>query len=388
MRRIVPALILTVLLYLVPISIPPGARAADLNTEELAVEAAAAYVLDTASNEILYSKAAERPRAIASTTKIMTALLVLELTNDDESVVISANAAATGGSTIGLLAGEQRTVDELLHALMLVSANDAAVALAEHVSGSVSAFSDLMNRRARAVGAKQTQFSVPHGLANGSDNYSTASDLAVITEAAMKNEDFAVLVATRRRRWAGGTTPEERELRNGNALLERYPPTVGVKTGFTKESLYCLVVQGEALERKVIVVILGHPSREGSFVDGQRLLDWALTKFDHRQFSVKDHRYASVTLAGKRVPLVADRTVAKLAYIGDGEGPTVKARLRPGLSLPLTRGDKVGTLTIDGGAKESVEVGLIVGRSIRSSYTTRNVGGYFTRVVKTLLNLF
>ncbi len=359
----------------------------DVNTDKLAVEGAAAYVLDKETGDTLYSKNADVPRAVASTTKIMTAMLVLERATGSETVTVSPYAASTGGATLGLKAGEIRSVDELLHALMLVSANDAAVALAEHVGGSEPGFADIMNERAAQLGAEQTHFTVPHGLASGAEHYSTARDLAIIARAALEDTDFVDLVATRRWTWTTEEDPGRRELRNSNALLDRYPPAIGVKTGFTNESGYCLVAGADAAGRSVIAVILGSPTRDGSFVDGESLLDWSLKKFDYRQLVVEGRRYAVVSLEGKRIPLIADRSVSKLVNLEE-RGARLTSRVDKSLMLPLAKGEKVGYLEVELVTGKRERVGLTVGRSVRSTYAVRNAGGYFRRVVKMLLNLF
>ncbi len=376
--------ILTVSILL---SLPVAAWGADLNIDKLAVDGAAAYVLDKKTGDTLYSKNADVPRAVASTTKIMTGMLVLERAANDETVTVSAYAASTGGASIGLKAGEKRSVTELLHALMLVSANDAAVALAEHVAGSEPAFADLMNERAAQLGAVQTRFTVPHGLASGAEHYSSARDLALIARAAMDNPDFAALVALRRSTWVTNVAPGVRALNNSNALLERYAPANGIKTGFTNESGYCLVAGAEAAGRSVIAVVLGSPTREGSFADGVSLLDWSLTKFDRRRVVVKGRRYAVVSLEGKRVPLVANRSISKLVFLGERDA-RLTSGVDKGLTLPLDRGENVGYLEVETITGQQERVGLVVGRSVRSEYSIRNAGGYFRRVVKTLLNLF
>ena len=377
----------TILICLALLSLPAPTWGADVNTDKLTVEGAAAYVLDKETGETLYSKNADVPRAVASTTKIMTAMLVLKRATMDETITVSPYAASTGGASIGLRAGEKRSVVELLHALMLASANDAAFGLAEHVAGSEPGFVDMMNERAAQLGADQTRFTVPHGLASGAEHYSTARDLAVIARAAMEDPDFAALVATRWWTWTTDEEPGRRDLRNSNSLLDRYPPAVGLKTGFTNESGYCLVAGADAAGRSVIAVVLGSPTRDGSFTDGEILLDWSLKKFDYRRLVVKGRRYAVVSLEGKRVPLVADRSVSKLVYLGESGAPLISG-IDKGLTLPLVKGKIVGYLEVGAVTGKHERVGLIVGRSVRSGYAVRNAGDYFRRVVKMLLNLF
>jgi D-alanyl-D-alanine carboxypeptidase (penicillin-binding protein 5/6) len=317
----------------------------------------------------------------------MTGLLVLENAALSEEVVVSPYAASTGGAVIGLKAGERRTVEQLLYALMLASANDAAVVLAEHVGGSETGFAALMNQRAAELGAKDTHFSVPHGLASGADHYSTAADMAGIARGAMRNSAFKRYVSTKEYKWDTRTPAGPRLLHNSNALLDTYAPAVGLKTGFTNESGYCLVAGAETAGRSVIAVILGSGTREGSFDDGRKLLDWSLSRFDFRYLVKKGRRYATVELEGKRVPMVAARTIEDLVYLENPEGLAFKPKLKPNISLPLSRGDKLGYIEVArSGRTERVE--LRAGRSVRSSYVSRNMNDYLRRVVKKMTNLF
>ncbi|HEB12964.1 MAG TPA: D-alanyl-D-alanine carboxypeptidase, partial [Actinobacteria bacterium] len=192
------------------------------------------YVIDRNTGQVLFSRAAEQSRPVASTTKIMTGLLVLELADLDATVTISNKAAQTQGGTIGLVSGETRQVRDLLHAMMLASANDAAVALAEHLGeGSEGKFVGFMNDRAKELGALNTNFINPHGLADGELHFSSAKDLATIAYEAMKRSDFRELVSTRRFTWDSTSTALPVIIKNTNELLDRYPLAIGIKTGYT-----------------------------------------------------------------------------------------------------------------------------------------------------------
>jgi D-alanyl-D-alanine carboxypeptidase (penicillin-binding protein 5/6) len=361
--------------------------AGDINTDKVAVDSAAAYLIDTGTGEVLYSKAADSRRAVASTTKVMTGLLVLENSRLEEEVLISPHVAATGGAVIGLKAGERRTVGDLMYAMMLVSANDAAVALAEHVAGSEAGFADLMNLKAQELGARDSHFTVPNGLAPGAVHYSTAADMALITRAAMNNPVFRRYVSTKQYQWDTRSAAGTRILHNTNDLLDSYAPAVGVKTGFLNESGYCLIGEAQTAGRSVIAVILGSGTRDGSFDDDRKLLDWSLREFDFRRLVKKDQRYVTIKLEGKSVPLVADHTIQGLVYLGDESGLVFRPRLDPGISLPLNQGDRVGYLEVVHSGKTE-RVNLRVGRSVWSSYASRNVSGYLRRVVKKMINLF
>ncbi|MGH9168206.1 MAG: D-alanyl-D-alanine carboxypeptidase family protein, partial [Acidimicrobiia bacterium] len=205
---------------------------------------AAALPEVSASSWILYDQGFDRElgslnpherRAIASTTKMMTALVVLERASLGELVTVSEEAAGVGEAEIGLVAGEVLTVGDLLVALLIDSANDAAVALAEHVGGSEEGFVALMNETARRLGLADTHFANPHGL-DDPGHYSTARDLLAIALAGMENPTFADLVGTRRAPFPSTPDGGEREALTTNTLLRSYPGTFGVKTGFTDEA--------------------------------------------------------------------------------------------------------------------------------------------------------
>ena len=189
--------------------------------------ARAAIVVHPETGAVLYEKNADERLGIASTTKIMTALVVLEHCALEEPVEILPEYTAVEGSSMYLRAGETYTVEELLYGLMLVSGNDAAVALACHTAGSVEAFADMMNDQARALGMTDSAFQNPNGL-DAEGHYSTARDMAKLACAAMENETFRTIVSTK------STTVDGQTLVNHNRLLRSYNGAVGVKTGYTK----------------------------------------------------------------------------------------------------------------------------------------------------------
>lgn len=356
--------------------------------DKLHISSPAAYLVDEESGKVLYEKGAREARPIASTTKIMTALLVLEKARLDDRVPVSANAASTGGAVIGLRAGEARTVNELLHALMVASANDAAEVLAEYVGGSRAGFAAIMNTRAKELGAETTKFESPHGLSSGRMHYSSAKDLALIALEAMKRPDFRALVSTRRFSWETTVSAKPRLLTNSNHLLERYPAATGIKTGYTNESGYCLVASAVKGKRSAIAVILGSSSREASFNDARGLLDAALNNYGLRQIVRKNHRYGVLRRFGKSVPLIAGGTVAGLVYNGD-DGPIVlRTKLRHDLRLPIKKGDSMGRLAISQMGQKLGQVELLAGRSVPAPYRTGNLTDVFWRVVKKMKNLF
>lgn len=227
-------------------------RAGAVATQPPSMQARSAALLDAQTGEVLYEKNGAQRALIASTTKIMTGLLVCEAGGLDRSVRVPALAAGLEGSSMGLQSGEMLSRRALLYGLLLHSGNDAALTLAIAVSGSQAAFVRRMNRRAQALGLADTRFANPHGLDSG-ENYSTALDLARLTREALKNPDFSAVVATKRICCAGRT------LVNHNKLLWRYDGCIGVKTGYTRHAGRILVSAAQRGGRTLIAVTLADP---------------------------------------------------------------------------------------------------------------------------------
>lgn len=285
---------------------------------ELKVSAKAALIAEVKNNNdftVLWQKEAYQRLPIASTTKILTALLVLKKAQLNEVVIVPRAAELVGGNKLGLKAGERRSVKELLYALLLNSANDAAVTLATYISGSEPAFAESMNTLAQTVGAYSSNFINSHGLAPGSRHYSTAYDLFLITKEALKFKQFKKIVATRKTFWL--TSHGERKvLENSNQLLTIYPYATGVKTGYTAESGYCLVATAEKEGRLQVAVILGAPNREASFLDAQQLFNFAFQRFKLRKIVQKGKVYSYYRQNGEKIPLKASKNVTALVYTG------------------------------------------------------------------------
>ena len=228
------------------------------------VSAKSAALLDGTTGEFLYEKNGDQRALIASTTKIMTGLLVCEAGDLGRTVTVPETAAGTEGSSMYLKSGETLTRRELLYGMMLHSGNDAALTLAISVSGSEAAFVRQMNRRACALNLTQTHFANPHGLDSG-ENYSTALDLARLAQAALQNEQFRAVVSTKTITCAGRT------LTNHNKLLWRYDGCIGVKTGYTRHAGRILVSAAERGGRMLIAVTISDPD---DWRDHVSLLDY------------------------------------------------------------------------------------------------------------------
>ena len=233
--------------------------------------AKAACVLELETGRVLFEQNARARLPMASTTKVMTALLAIENGDLSAPVTCSANAFGVPGTSIYLAEGETLTLEQMLYGLMLASGNDAAVAIAEHIGGSVPQFVQRMNARAAELGAANTHFANPNGLPDDT-HVTTAYDLALIARAAMGNDTFRKIVSTQRAEipWAGGhTTVSSKQ----NRLLESYPGATGVKTGFTSRAGRCLVfgASRDGMELVGVVRQLFGLVRRGGAADGRVL---------------------------------------------------------------------------------------------------------------------
>ena len=246
------------------------------------IGAHAALVTDLDAGEVLYSYHAKDPLAPASTAKLMTALLVLQNTRPTDVVTVSANAAATEGSRMGLTEGEQLTVHDMMYGLLMPSGNDAAVALAEHVSGSVDAFVQLMNQTAATMGLAQTHFANPDGL-DADGQVSSATDLTSLAVADLRYPLFAQIVRTAHAQVAG------EELDSTNQLLGVYPGADGVKTGTTDAAGQCLVASISRNGHRLIAVVMDSPDR---YADAKALLDYATAGWAWRTLALPDDALA------------------------------------------------------------------------------------------------
>ena len=236
--------------------------------------AASAILMEADGGTVLYESNADAQMLIASTTKIMTALVVLEQCSPDEPVTVSAVHTAVEGSSMYLQPGQTCTVEELLYGLMLVSGNDAALALAEHTSGSVEGFAALMNEKAAALGCENTAFVNPHGL-NAEGHYSSARDLARIMAAAMENERFCSIAG------AKTYTFGEQTYRNHNRLLWSCDGVIAGKTGYTMAAGRTLVSCAERNGMRLVCVTLGDPD---DWVDHAALYDWGFANYRPLRF--------------------------------------------------------------------------------------------------------
>ncbi|MBN1529835.1 MAG: D-alanyl-D-alanine carboxypeptidase [Thermoleophilaceae bacterium] len=330
-------------------ALPCAAAAAQPPPE---VQAPAAIVVDARDGHVLFARAAEEHRAIASTTKLMTALLTLERARPDEVFTAPDYDAAPAESRIDLAAGERMTVADLLKALLLESANDAAVTLARGVSGSTQRFVGAMNRRAEELGLEDTSYANPVGL-DDPGAYSSAHDLATLAAVLMRRPRFARIVDLPEARLESGN--RTRVVENRNLLIARYPFVTGVKTGHTLRAGYVLIgAAGNARTGRVLSVVLGDPSEAARDADTLALLRWGLSRFERVRPLRPARTVAEVDIAHRSedAELVPARPVA--LTVRRGQRVRVRASAPDELDGPIEAGTRVGTASV-----------LVDGRAVR-----------------------
>jgi serine-type D-Ala-D-Ala carboxypeptidase (penicillin-binding protein 5/6) len=330
----------------------------------------AAIVVDGRNGEVMFSKKAGERHSIASTTKLMTALLTLDGTRPKTVFTAADYVAAPVESQIGLTPGERMRVADLLEALLLESANDAAATLAVGVSGSVDAFVEDMNERAEELGLEDTSYANPIGF-DDPLNYSTASDLAALTLQLLQRPRFARIVDMPEAELESGARP--RTIDNRNTLVASYPFVSGVKTGHTLGAGYVLIGSAEGRgDAKVVSVVLGEPSEAARDADTLKLLRWGLAFFhqvrvldDRRVMARADIEYYD----DERTALVPARNAVLTIRVGE----RVRRRVRAPDELegPLDAGTRVGSVTVFVDGEPIRRVALVTARDVPGAGTWR-----------------
>ncbi|HET7928799.1 MAG TPA: D-alanyl-D-alanine carboxypeptidase family protein [Actinomycetota bacterium] len=335
---------------------PSTLRTPSTSTEVPEIHAASAVLADLDTGQVLFDLNRNERRPIASVTKIMTALLVVERTDLTDVVTVSEDAASgqvSGISGLGLVAGERIRVDELLYALLLQSANDAAEALAEHVSGSVDAFVDDMNARAEELGMTRTMFTSPNGLDD--TGYSSAADLVRLTRAAYRSRGFPSVVATRFHT-VESLDAEPRIVQNRNVLLWLYPGAIGVKTGYTSQAGFCVVGAAQRGDERLVAVVLGAPGEP--FSAAATLLNYGFDAFERRTLLREGEGLDDVDVGGRSVSVSAGGDVRGLIPVAATVSRTVE--LESHVAFPPARGERIGIVRISAGGRVVGEVPLLV----------------------------
>jgi D-alanyl-D-alanine carboxypeptidase (penicillin-binding protein 5/6) len=307
-----------------------------------AVNAMSAVAIDLETGRVLFEKNAYSKMAMASTTKIMTAIVAVENGDIKDVVTVSKRAASIRGSVLGLHEGKKVTLEELLYGLMLCSGNDAAIAVAEHIGSSVEQFADMMTKKAYIVGARNTGFKTPHGL-DSDGHYSTAYDMAIIARYALENPLISKIVKTKYIQTSMGT------FYNTNEMLDIYPGADGVKTGYTGKAGRCLVTSVTRDDRRVITVVLGCPTRAARAQSSRDILDYVFANYKNYTLQTEGTNVKMLPVERGIVDRVEIKTVENFVLpLKEGELGLIEKRiyLPERLDAPVIAGADAGFIQI------------------------------------------
>lgn len=331
-----------------------------------AISAASYCVIDSVTGRVLYENNAYTKRGMASTTKIMTALVALEKGKPDDVATVSNKASRTEGSSLYLKAGEKMTISDLVYGLMLNSGNDAAVVLAEHIGGDTDAFAEMMNAMAREIGANATHFKNPNGL-HDDDHYTTAYDLALITRRAMQNETFRKIASTKKYTVETVDTKRKIFLSNHNKLLSQLGGCDGVKTGFTKDTGRCLVSSVTRDGWQAICVTL---NAGDDWNDHTGLMNKVFSEYKNRRVVAKGQFIKTMPVKGGTadcIGTVADADVYIPAKENEQFDFETVYQVEPSVNAPVTQGQIIGSMDLTLGGKVFATVNLVSGDSVEKT---------------------
>lgn len=338
------------------------------NVSELPKTNSRRYIVyDRISKSMIIGKNEDIKSAMASTTKIMTTIVILEKADLNETVTVSAKAGGTGGSRLGLKRGDKASVRDLLYGLMLRSGNDAAVALAEHVGGSVKEFAELMNEKAIELGLTNTHFVTPHGL-DDANHYTTALELAKLTDYAMNNETFSKIVGTKSITIYINNQP--RQINNTNELLGVLNGVVGVKTGFTNNAGRCLVTETKRNNMDIITIVLGADTKKDRTKDSVNLIEYTFSKYKmynlEEQIIKEFNKWKNIN--EKRILIIKGKTSNPKLALGAIEKATIpicdndkieySINALTEVEAPVEQWNVMGTLTVklNGEILENIDI--------------------------------
>ena len=347
------------------------------------VSAKAAVLIEADSGRLIFGKNENARLSMASTTKIMTALLLLQNCRPDQTIDVTPEMIAVEGSSMGLAAGDRVNRDALLYGMLLSSGNDAANAAAYMVSGGKDEFVSLMNKTAADMGCKDTSFETPSGL-DGENHYSTAADMARIAQAAMQNDDFAFAAEQRQATVTFGEPPTSRTLKNHNRLLSLYDGCCGIKTGFTKKSGRCLVSCAVRGGVKLICVTLNAPD---DWDDHMKLYDYGFSLLE-RYTPESDVLPGTIAVTGGEAEFVpVEHSLPALTLNrGDGKRMIIKVYAPGFLYAPVKYGQVIGhaEYVLDG--ETIAELTLTAGddvdirKSEKKPSLWQGIGDFFARL--------
>ncbi len=333
---------------------------AEGNTD-LGLNAKSAILMEESTGNILYESNPDERLPIASVTKVMTMLLIMEAVDSgkislDDMVTVSENAMSYGGSTMFLETGEQLTVNDMLKGIAVASANDGCVAMAEHLAGSESAFVDMMNEKAKKLGMENTHFMNTNGL-DEEDHYSSARDVAIMSRELMKHETIFNYTSI----WMDTLRGGKFQLANTNKLIRFYDGANGLKTGSTSKALCCLSAAAKRNDMQLIAVVLGAPTSAERFASAKSLLDYGFANYAvNTQITAGDEVQKIAVEKGvdKEVGVVAGDSCSTLVKKGQEDNITKEIKIDETITAPIEAGQKIGTMTISRDSEVIADIDL------------------------------
>ncbi|MCC5800331.1 D-alanyl-D-alanine carboxypeptidase family protein [Rossellomorea vietnamensis] len=370
----------------------PSIGFAQEKKSELADVAKSAILIERDTGAVLYEKNSHEKLAPASMTKIMTMTLIMEALEKgqikwDDKVRASEYAASMGGSQIFLEPGESMSVEEMLKGIAIGSANDASVAMAEHIAGSEEAFVEKMNKKVKELGLKETHFKNPTGLPS-KDHYSSAHDMSMMAKELLKYDGITKFTGSYESYLREGSD-KKFWLVNTNKLVRFYDGVDGLKTGFTNEAKYCLTATAKKDNMRVIAVVFGAPTPKERNNEVSKMLDYAFNQYSTKPLFKKGDSLAKVKVSkGKenKVDAVTDEPISLLTQKGEKlDEIQQKITLSKDLKAPIKKGDKVGTLVVMNKGKKVVESTLVAKKNVNDASwweLYKKSFGLFTKVGK------
>lgn len=361
------------------------AHAAPLSDDDISLASPSALLMEKLTGEIMYEKNAHERLSPASITKIMTMLLIVEDIESgkvalEDTVTASSRAASFGGSCVFLEAGEQMSVGEMLKCIAVVSANDCAVAMAEHLNGSEELFVERMNQRAKELGMENSSFTNCTGLFDSKEHYTTAYDVALMARELISHElikDYSTI-------WMDSIRGGEFELSNTNRLVAHYEGCTGLKTGYTSAAKYCLAATAERDGAEYIAVIMHSESVASRNGDAETLLNYAFANFSLCPLR-PDFEAGKVRVElGQKDWVEAVYSGAEYALVPKTNAkPEYHLSLAESVSAPVKAGDRLGTLSVSLGGSEAAQVALCAGEDVPGL----GFWGFWLRLAGSLLGL-
>jgi serine-type D-Ala-D-Ala carboxypeptidase (penicillin-binding protein 5/6) len=368
MKRLVSVMLTIIMLTTLAV---PLAFAEEKTGVELADNVKSAILIERDTGKVLYEKNSNESLPPASMTKIMTMLLIMEALDEgklsyDEKVRASEYAASMGGSQIFLEAGEEMTVEELLKGIAIGSGNDAAVAMAERIAGSEEAFIDMMNKKAEELELKDTKFQNTTGLPV-EEHYSSAYDMAIMSKELLKYEDITKYTG-KYEAYLREDTDNKFWLVNTNKLVRFYPGVDGLKTGFTREAMYCLTATAEKDGMRVIAVVFGAPTPKDRNAQVTKMLDYAFSQYKTHPMFERNHVMGSAKISkgkDRTLDVVTSEPISLLTKKGENiEDVSQKVTVQKDLKAPIKKGDPVGELVIEKNGEKLIQSPLVAKEDI------------------------